>query len=66
LEFYCRIPVIGGRELDLHRLFVEVTSRGGFEKVRCDYNFNFVSQTLCEYVDTDNVQNIGHRGTHTV
>ncbi|KAG8636885.1 hypothetical protein MANES_15G053800v8 [Manihot esculenta] len=29
----CRIPIIGGRELDLHRLFVEVTSRGGFEKI---------------------------------
>ncbi|CAM8898974.1 unnamed protein product [Rhodiola kirilowii] len=26
------IPVIGGKELDLHRLFVEVTSRGGIEK----------------------------------
>lgn len=28
-----RIPVIGGKELNLHRLFVEVTSRGGFGKV---------------------------------
>ncbi|CAH9122877.1 unnamed protein product [Cuscuta epithymum] len=27
------IPVIGGKYLDLHRLFVEVTSRGGFSKV---------------------------------
>lgn len=27
------IPIIGGRELDLHRLFVEVTSRGGLEKI---------------------------------
>ncbi|KAG0489303.1 hypothetical protein HPP92_008114 [Vanilla planifolia] len=27
------IPIIGGKELDLHRLFVEVTSRGGFDKV---------------------------------
>ncbi|CAL0320666.1 unnamed protein product [Lupinus luteus] len=27
------IPIIGGRELDLHRLFVAVTSRGGFEKI---------------------------------
>ncbi|KAJ1443288.1 High mobility group box domain [Sesbania bispinosa] len=26
------IPIIGGKELDLHRLFVEVTSRGGIEK----------------------------------
>ncbi|KAL5702648.1 hypothetical protein ACHQM5_027840 [Ranunculus cassubicifolius] len=27
------IPIIGGKELDLHRLFVEVTARGGIEKV---------------------------------
>ncbi|KAK8506269.1 hypothetical protein V6N13_100320 [Hibiscus sabdariffa] len=27
------IPIIGGKELDLHRLFVEVTSRGGIEKL---------------------------------
>lgn len=27
------VPIIGGKELDLHRLFTEVTSRGGFEKV---------------------------------
>uniref|UniRef100_A0A2P2JIB8 Uncharacterized protein n=1 Tax=Rhizophora mucronata TaxID=61149 RepID=A0A2P2JIB8_RHIMU len=27
------IPIIGGKELDLHRLFREVTSRGGIEKV---------------------------------
>ncbi|XP_023513695.1 high mobility group B protein 15-like isoform X2 [Cucurbita pepo subsp. pepo] len=27
------IPIIGGKELDLHRLFVEVTARGGLEKV---------------------------------
>ncbi|XP_031481475.1 high mobility group B protein 15 isoform X1 [Nymphaea colorata] len=27
------IPTIGGKELDLHRLFVEVTSRGGLERV---------------------------------
>ncbi|CAM8898976.1 unnamed protein product [Rhodiola kirilowii] len=26
-------PLIGGKELDLHRLFVEVTSRGGIEKL---------------------------------
>lgn len=28
-----RFPTLGGKELDLHRLFVEVTSRGGLEKV---------------------------------
>lgn len=29
----CRIPVIGGKDLDLHHLFVEVTSRGGIGRV---------------------------------
>ncbi|KAL6216303.1 hypothetical protein ACLB2K_009526 [Fragaria x ananassa] len=28
-----RVPVIGGKELDLHLLYVEVTRRGGYEKV---------------------------------
>ncbi|EPS71970.1 hypothetical protein M569_02790 [Genlisea aurea] len=28
------IPVVGGKDLDLHRLFVEVTSRGGVSKER--------------------------------
>ncbi|PWA90970.1 ARID DNA-binding domain, High mobility group box domain protein [Artemisia annua] len=27
------IPIVGGRDLDLHRLFMEVTSRGGIKKV---------------------------------
>ncbi|KAK9140782.1 hypothetical protein Scep_010463 [Stephania cephalantha] len=27
------IPIIGGKDLDLHRLFLEVTSRGGIEKI---------------------------------
>ncbi|CAA3016093.1 high mobility group B 15-like [Olea europaea subsp. europaea] len=27
------IPIVGGKDLDLHRLFVEVTSRGGITKV---------------------------------
>eukprot|EP00262_Sarcandra_glabra_P013751 TRINITY_DN3879_c0_g2_i1.p1 TRINITY_DN3879_c0_g2~~TRINITY_DN3879_c0_g2_i1.p1 ORF type:complete len:328 (-),score=55.18 TRINITY_DN3879_c0_g2_i1:22-1005(-) len=27
------VPTLGGKSLDLHRLFVEVTSRGGLEKV---------------------------------
>ncbi|XP_073055897.1 high mobility group B protein 10-like [Primulina eburnea] len=31
-----RVPTIGGNHLDLHQLFVEVTSRGGIEKVLRD------------------------------
>lgn len=38
LNFCCRIPVIGGRDVDLHRLFVEVTSRGGLAKVSSGYD----------------------------
>jgi len=33
----CRVVIVGGKSLDLHRLFVEVTSRGGIEKVSCAY-----------------------------
>ncbi|KAJ0653280.1 putative transcription factor & chromatin remodeling ARID-HMG family [Helianthus annuus] len=28
-----KIPIVGGKDLDLHRLFMEVTSRGGIKKV---------------------------------
>ncbi|KAI3775955.1 hypothetical protein L1987_45715 [Smallanthus sonchifolius] len=28
-----KIPIVGSRDLDLHRLFMEVTSRGGIKKV---------------------------------
>ncbi|GJS68784.1 putative reverse transcriptase domain-containing protein [Tanacetum coccineum] len=38
-----RIPIIGGSSLDLHRLFIEVTSRCGFKKV---YFFCKKSPTL--------------------
>ncbi|KAG6508100.1 hypothetical protein ZIOFF_033459 [Zingiber officinale] len=34
-----RVPTVGGKELDLHRLFVEVTSRGGIEKVSAILKF---------------------------
>ncbi|ONK77642.1 uncharacterized protein A4U43_C02F8940 [Asparagus officinalis] len=37
------IPVIGGKELDLHRLFVEVTARGGIEKVVADRRWREVT-----------------------
>jgi len=37
--FFFRVPIIGGKELDLCRLFIEVTSRGGIEKVRCQLFF---------------------------
>ncbi|KAF3610101.1 hypothetical protein DY000_02050748 [Brassica cretica] len=30
-----KVPTVGGSTLDLHRLFVEVTSRGGIAKVHC-------------------------------
>ncbi|XP_042489947.1 high mobility group B protein 15-like isoform X2 [Macadamia integrifolia] len=37
------IPTIGGKELDLHRLFVEVTSRGGLEQVIRDRRWKEVT-----------------------
>lgn len=38
-----KVPTIGGTALDLHRLFVEVTSRGGIEKVVKDRKWKEVT-----------------------
>ncbi|KAG8365203.1 hypothetical protein BUALT_Bualt18G0080000 [Buddleja alternifolia] len=38
-----RIPTLGGNQLDLHRLFLEVTSRGGIEKVIRDRRWKEVT-----------------------
>lgn len=35
--FDYRVPTTGGKPLDLHRLFVEVTFRGGLQKVGDNY-----------------------------
>jgi ARID/BRIGHT DNA binding domain len=35
-----RIPIIGGKDLDLHKLFKEVTHRGGIQKVKEIFFFN--------------------------
>ncbi|XP_008813622.2 high mobility group B protein 15-like [Phoenix dactylifera] len=37
------VPTIGARELDLHQLFIEVTSRGGIEKVIADRRWKEVT-----------------------
>ncbi|KAL0456739.1 UNVERIFIED_CONTAM: High mobility group B protein 15 [Sesamum latifolium] len=37
------IPIVGGRDLDLHRLFEEVTSRGGIAKVVKDRKWKEVT-----------------------
>ncbi|CAI9762784.1 unnamed protein product [Fraxinus pennsylvanica] len=37
------IPIVGGKDLDLHRLFVEVTSRGGITKVVRDRKWKEVT-----------------------
>ncbi|KAL6543028.1 hypothetical protein OROHE_010548 [Orobanche hederae] len=38
-----RVPTIGGNSLDLHRLFLEVTSRGGIQKVIKDRRWKEVT-----------------------
>ncbi|XXG78785.1 hypothetical protein AAC387_Pa08g2652 [Persea americana] len=40
------VPIIGGKELDLHHLFVEVTSRGGLEKVIKERRWRDVTATF--------------------
>ena len=50
-----RVPIIGGKDLDLHKLFIEVTSRGGIIKVcisNCSivftcYNLSLIYFALC-------------------
>lgn len=37
------VPVIGGKDLDLHILYVEVTKRGGFDKVVSDKKWREIS-----------------------
>ncbi|KAK2999798.1 hypothetical protein RJ639_023062 [Escallonia herrerae] len=41
------IPIIGGKDLDLHRLFVEVTSRGGFGRVLGEKRWKEVTAVFC-------------------
>ncbi|CAA0818542.1 High mobility group B protein 10 [Striga hermonthica] len=38
-----RVPTLGGNQLDLHRLFLEVTSRGGIEKIIKDRRWKEVT-----------------------
>ena len=45
-----RIPVIGGKELDLHVLYVEVTKRGGYEKVCSISNHSHVKSNIYIYI----------------
>ncbi|KAK4766667.1 hypothetical protein SAY87_008309 [Trapa incisa] len=40
------VPIIGGKELNLHRLFVEVTSRGGIEKIIRERKWKDVTATF--------------------
>ncbi|KAJ4762394.1 HMG (high mobility group) box protein with ARID/BRIGHT DNA-binding domain-containing protein [Rhynchospora pubera] len=40
------IPIIGGKDLDLHKLFQEVTSRGGIEKVISDRRWKEVTASF--------------------
>lgn len=43
-----RVPTVGGKALDLHHLFVEVTSRGGIEKVWVVNFFIFCLGAFCK------------------
>lgn len=46
-----KVPTIGGKPLDLYRLFIEVTSRGGLEKVIGDRKWKEVI-TVFKFPDT--------------
>lgn len=38
-----KVPIIGGKDLDLHQLFKEVTSRGGIDKVKAENRWREVT-----------------------
>ncbi|CAN8295556.1 unnamed protein product [Cochlearia groenlandica] len=40
------VPIIGGRDLDLHKLFIEVTSRGGINKIVSEKKWKEVTATF--------------------
>ncbi|KAL4578439.1 hypothetical protein LXL04_014562 [Taraxacum kok-saghyz] len=41
-----KIPIVGGKDLDLHRLFMEVTSRGGIKRVLEDKKWREVTNVF--------------------
>ncbi|KAF8106496.1 hypothetical protein N665_0139s0085 [Sinapis alba] len=40
------VPIIGGKDLDLHKLFIEVTSRGGISKIVNERRWKEVTATF--------------------
>ncbi|XP_057468820.1 high mobility group B protein 9-like isoform X1 [Actinidia eriantha] len=43
---HVRVPVIGGKDLNLHVLYVEVTQRGGFDKVVSEKKWREISSVF--------------------
>lgn len=41
-----RIPSIGGRELDLHLLYLRVTQRGGFERATAERRWTAIAESM--------------------
>ena len=48
-----KIPVVGGRELDLHALYTRVTTLGGFGKVSGSFNSAFPPANLFPKLSAD-------------
>lgn len=48
-----KIPVVGGKELDLHALYTRVTTLGGFGKVSGSFNLGFPPANLFPKVSSD-------------
>jgi len=46
LLFFVRVPIIGGKDLDLHQLYKEVTSRGGIDKVKAENRWREVTASF--------------------
>ncbi|TKW39150.1 hypothetical protein SEVIR_1G159700v4 [Setaria viridis] len=41
-----KVPIIGGKDLDLHQLYKEVTSRGGIDKVKAENRWREVTASF--------------------
>jgi len=49
-----KVPIIGGKDLDLHQLFKEVTSRGGIDKVKAENRWREVTGSFIFHATATN------------
>ncbi|CAO2822489.1 unnamed protein product [Amaranthus hypochondriacus] len=60
------IPIIGGQDLDLHKLFVEVTSRGGIDKILIEKRWKDVTSAFNFPATATNASFVLRKHYHTL